>query len=69
MQELNTPSDLMPLPDVQVTTPGYGTSDEESWSSYVPDVPEPSSLSLLAVGIVAAGLRNRRRKASETPAA
>jgi hypothetical protein len=66
--ELATPSDLLPLPDVDVTTPGFGTSNEESWSSYVPDVPEPSSLSLLAVGVVAAGLRNRgRRKASEIP--
>jgi hypothetical protein len=68
--ELATPSDLMPLPDVDVTTPGFGTSNEESWSTYVPDVPEPSSLSLLAVGTVAAGLRNRgRRKTSEAPTA
>lgn len=68
--ELATPSDLMPLPDVDYTTPGFGTSNEETWSDYVPDVPEPSSLSLLAVGMVAAGLRNRgRRKASEAQTA
>ncbi len=66
MQEYNNPSDLMPLPDVIDPTSG---TNEETWSSYVPDVPEPSSLSLLAVGVVAAGLRNRsRRRASEMPA-
>ena len=54
-----TTPDLMPLP-----------AADASWSDYVPSVPEPSTLSLLAVGMVAAGLRNRgRRKASATQTA
>ncbi|MGD0390071.1 MAG: PEP-CTERM sorting domain-containing protein [Tepidisphaeraceae bacterium] len=58
-QLLDTPSDLMPLPNVIDPT---SDTNEETWSDYVPDVPEPSSLSLLAVGVVAAGLRNRGRR-------
>lgn len=56
---LNQPTDLMPLPNVDVTTQtpsGPVTSDEDTWSSYVPEtgVPEPASLSLLALGMAAA---------------
>jgi PEP-CTERM motif-containing protein len=63
---LNQPSDLMPLPNVVVTTPtgpsSSVTSDEDTWSTYVPDasVPEPASMSLLAVGAVVS-LRGRKR--------
>jgi len=65
--DLTMPSDLMPLPNTVVTTnlPGGGTtsSDEDSWAngnSAVPALPEPTSLTLLAVGVVAMARRNRR---------
>jgi hypothetical protein len=50
-QALNNPSDLMPLPQAYA-----------SWSTYVPSVPEPSSVSLLAVGIVGLGFATLRKK-------
>ncbi len=50
---LANPADLMPLP-----------AADASWSSYVPALPEPSSLTLLAVGVIAATRRHRRSRAA-----
>ena len=51
-----TTPDLMPLPQA-----------DASWSDYVPVVPEPTSLSLLVVGIAAAKLGARGRRQASQP--
>jgi hypothetical protein len=53
-----TTPELMPLPDVVDPTSG---TNEQTWSTYVPAVPEPASLSLLAIGAASLGVRGRRK--------